>query len=88
MTHFKQGPDIENPELRGIIPRMTTHIFDYIMKADPSIEFLVRASYIEIYMEKIRDLLDGTFIHIDHPIIHSIEIQFESERRKKQRNLG
>lgn len=39
---------------------MTGTIFEAVMNADPSIEFLVKASYIEIYMEKIKDLLDGT----------------------------
>jgi len=28
------------------------------MNADENIEFLVKASYLEIYMERIRDLLD------------------------------
>lgn len=37
---------------------MISNIFDSVMKADENIEFLVKASYIEIYMEKIRDLLD------------------------------
>jgi len=59
-THTMQGPNIDDPELRGIIPRMNSTIFDWVMKADPNLEFLVKASYIEIYMEKIRDLLDSS----------------------------
>ncbi|PRP86919.1 hypothetical protein PROFUN_03667 [Planoprotostelium fungivorum] len=57
-THTMQGPSIDDPELKGIIPRMTNTIFDGVQKADSAIEFLVKASYVEIYMEKIRDLLD------------------------------
>eukprot|EP01114_Cavostelium_apophysatum_P005310 TRINITY_DN1613_c0_g1_i3.p1 TRINITY_DN1613_c0_g1~~TRINITY_DN1613_c0_g1_i3.p1 ORF type:complete len:862 (-),score=280.43 TRINITY_DN1613_c0_g1_i3:83-2668(-) len=59
-THTMQGPNIEDQELKGIIPRMNGTIFDSILRADPNIEFLVKAQYIEIYMEKIRDLLDSS----------------------------
>lgn len=37
---------------------MISTIFEGVMNADENIEFLVKASYLEIYMEKIRDLLD------------------------------
>lgn len=57
-THTMQGPNIKDQELKGIIPRMNGTIFESIGNADPDIEFLVKASYIEIYMEKIQDLLD------------------------------
>jgi kinesin family protein 5 len=60
-----QGPSIDDPELRGIIPRMNGTIFEAVMNADPSIEFLVKASYIEIYMEKIKDLLDGKSLAVN-----------------------
>ncbi|CAF1452844.1 unnamed protein product, partial [Rotaria sordida] len=43
-------------ELRGIIPSSFTHIFDSISHTT-SRQFLVRASYLEIYNESIRDLL-------------------------------
>eukprot|EP01113_Clastostelium_recurvatum_P032464 TRINITY_DN4179_c0_g1_i4.p1 TRINITY_DN4179_c0_g1~~TRINITY_DN4179_c0_g1_i4.p1 ORF type:complete len:1189 (-),score=408.18 TRINITY_DN4179_c0_g1_i4:28-3594(-) len=58
-THTMQGPSIDDKELRGIIPRMIEQVFEGIANADENIEFLVKASYIEIYMEKIRDLLDA-----------------------------
>lgn len=44
------------PTLRGIIPNSFQHIFDYVAAA-PQTQFLVRASYLEIYNEEIRDLL-------------------------------
>lgn len=44
------------PNLRGIIPNSFQHIFDYISGAQDR-QFLVRASYLEIYNEEIRDLL-------------------------------
>lgn len=45
------------PELRGVIPLSFDHIFDTI-NADTTREYMVRASYLEIYNEDIRDLLN------------------------------
>lgn len=52
-----QGADIDNPSLKGIIPRIVEQIFASIMNADIMIEYTVKVSYMEIYMEKIKDLL-------------------------------
>jgi kinesin family member 5 len=46
-------------DLQGIIPRMFDRLFEAIAEADPDIEFTVKCSYLEIYMEKIMDLLDA-----------------------------
>ncbi|XP_063981027.1 kinesin-like protein KIF3A [Diachasmimorpha longicaudata] len=46
-----------SPQLRGIIPNTFAHIFGHIAKADENQKFLVRAAYLEIYNEEIRDLL-------------------------------
>ncbi|KAL4171559.1 hypothetical protein KRP22_009651 [Phytophthora ramorum] len=54
-THTMQGKD-SPPELRGVIPLSFDHIFDTI-NADTTREYMVRASYLEIYNEDIRDLL-------------------------------
>ena len=56
-TFTMQG-DIDSDVLRGIIPRMVETIFEAIMQASETIEFTVKASMIEIYNEKVRDLLD------------------------------
>jgi kinesin family protein 5 len=44
----------------GLIPRMILSIFDEISNSDPYIEYTIKVSYCEIYLEKIRDLLDTT----------------------------
>jgi kinesin family protein 5 len=56
-THTMTGV-IDNENLRGVIPRMVKHIFEHIGDAPSELEFSVKVSMIEIYMEKIRDLLD------------------------------
>jgi len=54
-SHTMQGMN-EPPEMRGIIPNSFDHVFNNI-SLDQTKEFLVRASYLEIYNEEIRDLL-------------------------------
>lgn len=43
--------------MKGIIPRITEQIFASIMASPPNLEYSIKVSYMEIYMEKIRDLL-------------------------------
>ena len=42
---------------KGVIPRSFRHIFDRIATAPEDERYLVRASYLEIYQEEIRDLI-------------------------------
>ncbi len=53
-----QGPDIEDLEMQGIIPRMVRTVFNRIETASENVEFTVKISMIEIYKERIKDLLD------------------------------
>lgn len=57
-THTMNGPDIGNEEQKGIIPRIVGGVFQKIESAPEEVEFTVRVSMIEIYNEKIRDLID------------------------------
>mmetsp|Transcript_40600 Transcript_40600/g.128037 ORF Transcript_40600/g.128037 Transcript_40600/m.128037 type:complete len:750 (-) Transcript_40600:234-2483(-) len=54
-THTMEGL-WEPAEMRGIIPRSFCHIFESIEVTHDQ-NFLVRASYLEIYNEEVRDLL-------------------------------
>lgn len=58
-TFTMEGPSIDSEENKGLIPRMMDEIFDCIMRANENIEFTVKVSFLEIYNEKIHDLLDG-----------------------------
>jgi kinesin family member 3B len=46
----------KDPQLKGIMPRTFETLFNSI-GGDSKKQFLVRASYLEIYNEEIRDLL-------------------------------
>eukprot|EP01059_Diplonema_ambulator_P007853 TRINITY_DN1736_c1_g1_i1.p1 TRINITY_DN1736_c1_g1~~TRINITY_DN1736_c1_g1_i1.p1 ORF type:complete len:841 (+),score=203.56 TRINITY_DN1736_c1_g1_i1:290-2524(+) len=50
--------------LKGLIPRVIEQIFTNVETADPHIEFSIKISYVEIYMEKIRDLLDTSKVNL------------------------
>ncbi|GAX25422.1 hypothetical protein FisN_1Hh376 [Fistulifera solaris] len=41
----------------GIVPRLARSMFDAIRSSDPAIEFTVRCSVVEIYLDRLRDLL-------------------------------
>ncbi|CAK9870580.1 unnamed protein product [Sphagnum jensenii] len=62
-THTMEGPNMQNLDdssAKGILPRVAQCIFEFIQAADETSEFLIKLSMVEIYMEKIRDLLDAT----------------------------
>jgi len=56
-SYTMMGASIEDENQKGIIPRIADSIFDKIAKGDENIEFTLSVSYMEIYMETIRDLL-------------------------------
>ncbi|KAI9033826.1 kinesin heavy chain [Phycomyces nitens] len=59
-TFTMMGADIDNENTKGIIPRIVEQIFTSILGAPSNFEFTVKVSYMEIYMEKVRDLLAPT----------------------------
>ena len=61
-TYTMQG-EMGNTATHGIIPRMIEHVFDFIHNQEGT-EFMIKVSMIEIYQEKIRDLLDLTRVNL------------------------
>ncbi|KAI9468504.1 MAG: kinesin heavy chain [Benjaminiella poitrasii] len=68
-TFTMMGSSIDDLENKGIIPRIVEQIFKSIQMAPTNMEFTVKVAYMEIYMEKVRDLLvptnDNLAIHED-----------------------
>lgn len=54
---FIQGASIDDPKLRGLIPRITEQIFATIMASPSNLEYVVKVSYMEIYMVRKWSLL-------------------------------
>uniref|UniRef100_A0A3Q3ESK6 Kinesin-like protein n=1 Tax=Kryptolebias marmoratus TaxID=37003 RepID=A0A3Q3ESK6_KRYMA len=62
-THTMEGK-LHDPDMMGIIPRIVQDIFNYIYSMDENLEFHIKVSYFEIYLDKIRDLLDVSKINL------------------------
>lgn len=57
-TFTMAGASLDDDNLKGVIPRMITTVFNAILSASDQLEFTVKIGYCEIYMEKIKDLLN------------------------------
>lgn len=62
-THTMEGV-LDDPAKQGIIPRIVNDIFNHIYQMEENLEFHIKVSYFEIYMDKIRDLLDGNVLKL------------------------
>uniref|UniRef100_A0A673G626 Kinesin family member 5A, b n=1 Tax=Sinocyclocheilus rhinocerous TaxID=307959 RepID=A0A673G626_9TELE len=62
-TYTMEGK-LHDPDKRGIIPRIAEDIFNHIYTMDENLEFHIKVSYLEIYMDKICDLLDVSKTHL------------------------
>jgi kinesin family member 5 len=61
------GGSIDDEKTKGMTPRLVQKIFDTVETAPSTLEFTVRVSFMEIYMERIRDLLKP---HNDNLPVH------------------
>ena len=70
-TFTMMGPDLAgDPDLAGIIPRSILDIFDYIAADDSETEFTIKCAFMEIYNERIHDLVEkqpGNLQVREHP---------------------
>ncbi|KAJ8942198.1 hypothetical protein NQ318_021085, partial [Aromia moschata] len=62
-THTMEGV-LGDPQKQGIIPRIVNDIFNHIYAMEENLEFHIKVSYFEIYMDKIRDLLDVSKVNL------------------------
>ncbi|KAG8467661.1 hypothetical protein KFE25_006713 [Diacronema lutheri] len=54
---FTMEGDMDDEAQRGVVPRMVRTLFAGVAAAPPTIEFIIGVSMLEIYLERIRDLL-------------------------------
>ena len=62
-THTMEGV-MGDPNLQGITPRIVNDIFNHIYAMKENVEFHIKISYFEIYMDKIKDLLDVSKVNL------------------------
>ncbi|RMC18863.1 hypothetical protein DUI87_04759 [Hirundo rustica rustica] len=81
-THTMEGK-LHDPQLMGIIPRIAHDIFDHIYSMDENLEFHIKVSYFEIYLDKIRDLLDvsktNLAVHEDKNRVPYVKLEEQKE---------
>ncbi|GBM41845.1 Kinesin heavy chain [Araneus ventricosus] len=78
-THTMEGVLGDHIQ-QGIIPRIVNDIFNHIYSMDENIEFHIKISYFEIYLDKIRDLLDvsktNLSVHEDKNRVPFVKVRF------------
>ena len=80
-THTMEGV-IGDPALQGVIPRIVNDVFNHIYSMEENLEFHIKCSYFEIYMDKIRDLLDRKYTY--KPLFKNFQLmQNHSMKRLK-----
>lgn len=74
-------PDQDDPnyETSGMIPRVIRDLFREIEESDPNVEYTVRCSCIEIYLERILDLLDPSARNLS--VVEVPMAEFDEELR-------
>jgi len=63
-TYTMMG-DLYHRESEGIIPRMVKHVFNCISSSTSETEYTVKLSMMEIYLERIRDLVETSRINLN-----------------------
>ena len=63
-TYTMMGPDINEESQKGVIPNAIDHIFECIAADTTGAEIQLGVSYMEVYREVIRDLLDPSKVNL------------------------
>ena len=61
-----------DPGLQGIIPGIVNDIFNHIYSTEENVEFHIKCSYFEIFLDKCRDLFD--------PSIETLAVHEDKDR--------
>eukprot|EP00792_Barthelona_sp_PAP020_P005286 TRINITY_DN2583_c0_g1_i1.p1 TRINITY_DN2583_c0_g1~~TRINITY_DN2583_c0_g1_i1.p1 ORF type:complete len:969 (+),score=294.92 TRINITY_DN2583_c0_g1_i1:1762-4668(+) len=73
-THSVFGPQSSNADDLGIVPRIMHSLFQHISQSPEDDEFTIKMSFLEIYMEKITDLLSAQANSSDNNLQQKIKI--------------
>ena len=57
-TYTMEGLNVHESERQGVIPRIASDLFNKIYQKPENIEFIIKISYFEIYLDRVRDLLN------------------------------
>eukprot|EP00736_Rhodelphis_marinus_P012294 Rmarinus@m.21010 len=60
----KKSSEDDKYAMMGIVPRAAQHVFEFISEQPCDTEYMIRCSYVEIYNETIRDLLDAKKVNL------------------------
>eukprot|EP01051_Picozoa_sp_SAG22_P002899 SAG22_NODE_135_length_18211_cov_560.916519_6_plen_869_part_00 len=63
-SHTIMGPDIHDPQMKGVMPNAIDHMFECIQADTSGAEISLGVSYLEVYKESIRDLLDPSKVNL------------------------
>ena len=75
-VHTMEGV-INDPTMQGIIPRIVNDIFNHIYSMEENLEFHIKVSYFEIYLDKVRDLLDRKCHQYQHTCYNINQLQLQ-----------
>jgi len=81
---FTMEGKMDDPHLKGIIPRMMDYVFTKIVQAPGNMEFLIKCSMLEIYLERIQDLLDPrkTNLKVKAGVVQDCTEQYVSSQKE------
>lgn len=57
-TFTMLGPRLDDEENMGVIPRIVRELFRQMLCSSPDLEFIIKISFVELYMERFKDLFN------------------------------